>query len=300
VENPGGYGTWDGPYIPCEHISGFDTDEWGNAYTYNGGLDISSSGSGTTLRKHAGSDSLDYLINQVSGLVKDMNDSIPGTDFCDSVDVEITIPDGSGSVVIKTYHPDSAGTFTLDSIPIGRHLVEVIYTPEVDTLTRYVTVLPRHNSNDVMRFNFASDHFPGDTSGGGGEPDSMLILVEGSELVYGGSCENISFDIENNTGDDVTVSSITLTWTSPTAYYQRVDWAALEVFNGSTPRHGSGELTTFDASQTITDGSTVTIEVENFRTTAIGNSSTVSMSATTFTVEFSDGSTFEVTVGSCP
>ncbi|UCD63154.1 MAG: hypothetical protein JSW34_10415, partial [Candidatus Zixiibacteriota bacterium] len=220
LSNPGGYATWNGPYIPPEYALdsvGFKTDEWGETYEYNGGTDIRSHGSGTTMRNRAGSDSLDYLRNAVSGLIRDADGAAPGNDYIDSVEVEITIPDGAGSTATKSYQPDSAGSVTLDSIPVGRHLVEAIYLPEVDTLRRYVTVLPRHSSAELVRFDFGTAHFS--ASGG---PDTMLTLVEGSESAYGVDCHTVRFDIANNTAADATITSITLTWTEPTAYYQTV------------------------------------------------------------------------------
>ena len=84
VENPGGYSTWDGPYITPQFIAGFDTDEWGQAYSYNSGLAVTSTGSGTMIKKHSGNDSLDILRNAVNGLVKDVNDSVPGAVYCGS------------------------------------------------------------------------------------------------------------------------------------------------------------------------------------------------------------------------
>ncbi len=301
LENPGGYSTWDGPYIAPQFIAGFDTDEWGQAYSYSGGLDVTSNGSGTTINKHAGNESPDILLNTVNGIVKDMNDSAPGTVYCDSVDIEIIIPDGAGSIATKSYRPDSTGLFTLDSIPIGRHHVVAIYKPEVDTLARQVTVLPRHNEDGYIRFNFAEDYFSEETGGGGG--DTMLTLVENSQqfLGSGSNCNNISFDISNNTGADVDLTSVTLTWSSPTAYYQAVWWESTMVWSFSSQRNGSGEVATFSSAQTITDGSTVTIEVHDFKSSSSPSSGTTrSMSDVTFTVLFSDGSTFDVTMPSCP
>jgi len=40
----------------------------------------------------------------------------------------------------------------LDSLPVGTHSLRVIYTPNVDTLYRYVTILPRHKSSRTYRF----------------------------------------------------------------------------------------------------------------------------------------------------
>ena len=44
-QNPGGYSTWDGPYLPgliSEDATGPKTDEWGQAYNYSGGISLTS------------------------------------------------------------------------------------------------------------------------------------------------------------------------------------------------------------------------------------------------------------------
>ncbi|UCE24630.1 MAG: hypothetical protein JSU74_00845 [Candidatus Zixiibacteriota bacterium] len=299
VTNPGGYQTWDGPYIPAgfaEDTDGFKTDEWGQPYTYNGGLDIVSHGSGKTIRRGMGDNEDDFLRNTVYGVVRDVNDSLPGVTWRDSVDLEAIIPDGAGGLDAKVYHPDSVGEFMLDSIPIGKHLIRAIFTPDKDTLVRYMRIMPRHNSDDQLVFNFAANYFSEELGA-----DSMLTLVEGSQLVYGSGmdCNNISFEIRNNTGEDIQVTSLTLTWSTPTAYYQEVWWGPDRVWENGNPRNGSGEVATFSETKTITYGSTALIKVEAFRGTAMGNGSKPDMSGTTFTVLFSDGSTFDVSMGSC-
>ena len=299
MTNPGAYQTWDGPYIPvgfAEDTDGFKTDEWGVTYTYNGGLDIVSHGSGKNIRRGAGDNEDDFLRNTVYGVVRDVNDSLPGATWRDSVDLEAVIPDGAGSLDTKVYHPDSVGQFMLDSIPIGKHLVKAIFVPEKDTLVRYMRVMPRRSSDDQLVFSFAANYF----SEGLGA-DSMLTLVEGSQLVYGQGtdCNNISFEVRNNTGEDIQVTSLTLTWSTPTAYYQEVWWGPDRIWESANPRNGSGEVATFSESRTITYGSTALIKVEAFRGTRMGNGSRPDMSGTTFTVLFSDGSTFDVTMGSC-
>ena len=61
-QNPGGYSTWHGPYLPPgfdQDSTGFKLDEWGQPYAYSGGITITSSGGGTAMTKKiadAGSD----------------------------------------------------------------------------------------------------------------------------------------------------------------------------------------------------------------------------------------------------
>jgi type II secretory pathway pseudopilin PulG len=160
--NPGGYSTWSGPYIPkglTQDSSGFKYDEWGKPYTYNGGLTITSSGNGTPIVKKLADAGSDYLLNQFVGVVKDKNDSLPGTVKKDSVRVNVTIPNGSGGTITKSYKPNASGSFTLDSIPAGQRLLQVIYTPQNDTLFRRITVLPRQKNTYARLYKFSQPYF---------------------------------------------------------------------------------------------------------------------------------------------
>jgi type II secretory pathway pseudopilin PulG len=99
--NPG-FSTWDGPYVPAgyaEDTSGYRLDEWGSAYSYSGGLTITSSGHGTPIVKKIADATPDYLLNSFTGIVKDASDSLPGSVNRDSVEIEVTIPNGSGSTL---------------------------------------------------------------------------------------------------------------------------------------------------------------------------------------------------------
>ncbi len=147
--NPGSYSTWDGPYFEsrfAEDSLGFKLDGWGKPYTYTGGLTITSTGRGSPIEKKIADDFSDYLINSFSGTVTDVNGDPPGPDYADSVRIEITIPDGSGGTVTRGCAPGSGGQFTLDSLPVGTHSLQIIYRPDQDTLRRYLTILPRHKS----------------------------------------------------------------------------------------------------------------------------------------------------------
>lgn len=206
-QNPGGYSTWDGPYVPPEFSqdsTGFKTDEWGTLYSYSGGLTISSTGSGATISKKIADATGDYLLNTINGTIKDAANDPPGASYADSVNVVITIPNGAGSTTSKTYSPDAAGTFTLDSIPVGTHLLRLIYTPEVDTLTRYLTVLPRHKNQPSYRF--ASAHFGG--GGGGSCSGNVTLRPSGagslSNLTTDGCGSNWQCVDETSSDDDAT------------------------------------------------------------------------------------------------
>lgn len=169
VYNPGGWSTWDGPYIG----SGFTgdttgplTDQWGVPYRYDGGMELTSTGGGTTItRKIAGAVS-DYLGNSYTASVRDANDSIPGASYRDSVRIAVTVPDGSGSYSTRTTRPDSAGVFTLTTLPAGVHPLRLVFTPAADTMSRLLTILPRHKSAPPDIYRFGAAHF---SSGGPAE-----------------------------------------------------------------------------------------------------------------------------------
>ncbi len=216
VENPGGYATWNGPYIPSDYIDGFQTDEWGREYVYDGSLELSTSGTGNQFHRKGSVDTTGILHNTVNGLVLDSDNNPPGSDFADSIEIIMIIPNGSGGLTESTCQPDAEGLFSLSSVPIGQHRLEAVYTPEVDTLARYVTVLPRHSEDELVRFNFGSVYF-GDTSGGSSE--EHLTLVEGTGSASGVSCQDVSFDIVNNTGSSINVTTIRAAWSGVTAYY---------------------------------------------------------------------------------
>ncbi|UCC44363.1 MAG: prepilin-type N-terminal cleavage/methylation domain-containing protein [Candidatus Zixiibacteriota bacterium] len=166
LQNPGGYSTWKGPYLPPSYVGdtvGFKYDEWGAAYVYSGGTSITSTGSG--LVKKLADESTDYTLNTFQGLIIDSSHSPPGADLVDSVDILVVIPNGAGATITKTYHPDSTGEFTLDSLPVGCHPLNIIFVPEADTLYRHLTIMPRHKSSRT--YEFAAAYFAG---GAGSSP----------------------------------------------------------------------------------------------------------------------------------
>jgi prepilin-type N-terminal cleavage/methylation domain-containing protein len=161
VTNPG-YSTWNGPYVAAayaEDTNGFKIDDWGNAYAYSGGLTISSSGHGTAITKKLADAASDYLLNSYSGTIKDRSDSVPGATKRDSVSIQVSFPNGAGGTTTKTYTPSTAGSFQLDSLPVGKHLLRFVYTPTHDTLSRFITILPRHRTGDIVIFKFGTTCF---------------------------------------------------------------------------------------------------------------------------------------------
>lgn len=191
-QNPGGYSTWDGPYIFSgftQDSLGYKTDEWGQVYAYTGNITITSNGGGSAITKKIADASTDYLLNSLNGAITDADDSLPGIIYRDSIDIKVTIPNGLGAIISKTYNPDSVGVFSLDSLPVGTHPLDIIYVPNNDTLSRFVTILPRHKSG--ASYKFADISF----SSGGGACDSTGIVIlrpngvgTKTELTRSGGC----------------------------------------------------------------------------------------------------------------
>ena len=152
VQNPGGYTTWDGPYIHDDYYASagaseteFKVDAWGATYTYTGGVTITSTGGTSSITREI-APSLDHLLrNAVSVVVTDIDNTPPGTINRDSVRLVLSYPNGSGAITTHTEYPASDGFVQFDSIPIGSHQMRIVYLPDSDTLTRIVSVGPGHD-----------------------------------------------------------------------------------------------------------------------------------------------------------
>lgn len=147
VSNPGGYVTWNGPYIKDQFASGagdteFKLDAWGQQYSSPASVSISSTGGGFSITRDIANSSDNLFANSVYAVITDLDNSPPGVTYGDSVRFLITIPDGSGSYLIKSGTPGSDGFCRIDSIPIGNHLFQTVYIPNNDTLTRRINVNP--------------------------------------------------------------------------------------------------------------------------------------------------------------
>jgi len=294
--NPGSYATWNGPYIEnrfAQISDDYKKDAWGTNYTYSGSVTITSTGSGSNIIRKLAASNDDLLHNSVNGVVLDLDGTPPGSIYKDSVSVKLTIPDGVGSMVTKTSGVDAGGYFSFDSIPIGNHDIDIIYLPDSDTLTRFVSTLP--NSSLYNEYYMASNVWY-DTTGGGGS--GSLTKVTGSDSLYA-DCHGFFFWIENNTGSTVSVDSVTLTWSSPTAYYRYIKWNGTTVFDEVNPQAGSGDKVGFTSTQTINNGQSLRVDFDAFKTNPTGGAD-VDVNNVTFTVDFSDGSTITVTTGNCP
>ena len=148
ISNPGGYATWDGPYLRDEFYNtttssayAFKTDAWSAAYNYSG-LTITSTGSGSSLTRRVANHSDDLLYNSVNLTITDNNGSPPGTTYRDSLRVVLSCPDGTGSIINRVKYPAADGSLTIDSIPIGSHNIAMIYLPTNDTILHRALINP--------------------------------------------------------------------------------------------------------------------------------------------------------------
>ncbi len=154
VENPGGYSTWNGPYISNslrEITDDFKTDAWQSPYLYGGGTTIISIGSGDTIKYDFASSIASLLYNKITGNIVDLDYSPPPSEYYDSFMVRVRVPDGSGNVVYRNTAVTSGGFFELDSIPVGKHTLETVYFPRNDTLIQYLTVAPNAGNDLTLR-----------------------------------------------------------------------------------------------------------------------------------------------------
>ncbi|MCK4461409.1 MAG: prepilin-type N-terminal cleavage/methylation domain-containing protein [candidate division Zixibacteria bacterium] len=143
VTNPGGYTTWDGPYISRGvDLNEFKQDGWGTAYLYSDTL-LRSTGSGSNIDKVIAVSSSALLGNRVQGYVVDADDEMPGAIYRDSLVIRLTYPDGSGNITTSTTSPTAEGSFSFNGVPIGKQRLSVIYTPDNDTTTYTVCVTPQ-------------------------------------------------------------------------------------------------------------------------------------------------------------
>lgn len=298
ITNPG-LGTWNGPYITgqfAQDTQGFKKDAWGNTYTFTNGITIASTGGGSTpMTKSAAAVASELTSNTVSGTVTDAAGNPPG-DSSVAVNVTITYPDGAGSTTTSTVSPGSGGAFSFSGIPIGNHRIDGVYRATDDTVTAFVSVLPKVGATVSLRLPgapFAASGVGG--GGGGGTGTGTIEYVSGTAETTGGQKNNISFDVTNTGTADINVEWLQAVYT-PTAYFQVIKWNSAAVFNEGSPRAGSGDTCPFATPQAIAAGETLTVELNKFYGQPTGGSS-YDMTNTDFTVMFSDGSAIAFNTG---
>jgi hypothetical protein len=150
LANPGGYLTWNGPYLYDVYASGtgeyeFRLDGWGNHYSSPSNLNFSSTGGGATITRQFAHSLGQLLHNRVTAVIVDIDNNPPGIVHRDSVRLELIIPDGAGGYRTISKYPGHDGFVRYDSIPIGIHRLQTIYIPMNDTLERCINVDPGSN-----------------------------------------------------------------------------------------------------------------------------------------------------------
>jgi len=155
AQNPGGYATWDGPYMATGFESdGFKKDAWSVSYVYTDTL-IRSTGSGSNIDKLIANSSADLLNNMVEGFAVDASYNMPGATYKDSLVIRMTYPNGSGGITTASTNPDAKGNFSFSNVPIGSHTLSVIYLPDSDTVSYNIGV----NVGSVVKLSLV---FPAD------------------------------------------------------------------------------------------------------------------------------------------
>lgn len=143
VSNPGGYASWQGPYISTgKSTVDFKQDGWSVNYLLQDTL-IRSTGSGSNIDKVFAGATADLLQNVVEGIVLDASATAPGSTWDDQVQVDLVYPNGSGGTTTATTQPIPSGHFSFSNVPIGIHHLRVIFLPRTDTVTMPVTVYPK-------------------------------------------------------------------------------------------------------------------------------------------------------------
>jgi prepilin-type N-terminal cleavage/methylation domain-containing protein len=145
VQNPGGWSTWDGPYMEQGlNSDDFKKDAWNVSYSYMDSV-IRSTGSGTDIDRLIASSTTELLSNRVEGYLRDADMAVPGATLSDSMVVLLDYPDGVGSTTTASTNVSSYGYFAFNSIPIGNHALKVVYLPDDDTVSYAITVYPGRN-----------------------------------------------------------------------------------------------------------------------------------------------------------
>jgi general secretion pathway protein G len=152
--NPG-LATWDGPYIKADvNIDDFKKDAWNVDYVYSDTL-LRSTGSGANIDKQFAPGSSGLLSNSVSGYLLDADSEMPGTIYRDSIFLWLIYPNGSGGLTTASANPGAYGDFSFSGVPVGNHIMRVIYLPDTDTASFSICVMPSRECKVEI-------HFPAD------------------------------------------------------------------------------------------------------------------------------------------
>jgi len=246
------------------------------------------------MTKSAASAVNDLTSNTVAGSITDAAGNPPG-DSSVAISITITYPDGAGSTTTSTVSPGSGGAFSIANIPIGNHRVDGVYRATDDTVTAFVSVLPKSGATVSLRLPGAPFASSGSGGTGGTGGTSSIEYVSGSAVTTGGQNNYVSFGITNTGTADINVDWLQATY-SPPAYFQVIKWSAAAVFNEGSPRAGSGDTCPFTSAQVITAGATLSLQINIFYDQPSGGVA-YDITNTDITVTFSDGSVISFNTG---
>jgi prepilin-type N-terminal cleavage/methylation domain-containing protein len=294
VANPGGFASWNGPYTADEFTGGgadrtFKLDAWGEEYSSPSSVVFSSTGGPDVITRRIAATSDDLLNNSATIVLTNAELIPPGETYKDSLYCLLRYPDGAGDYITDSLHPSSDGRVNFFGLPIGAHLLRTIYIPGNDTITREIHIDPGTNYYGEILLASAGWH----GSGGG-----KLVKIAGSDSLLS-DCQGFSLWITNTGTSAVDVTSMVLSWTSPTAYYRYIRWSGVVVFNENNPKAGSGELAVLSPSITILPGQSGKIEFDGFMESPTGGAGT-EIANSALDLAFSDGSIIAAATGSCP
>lgn len=283
VTNPGGYSTWNGPYIRSgfvENPEDYKRDAWNSPYTYSGGVTISSTGGGSSITKQFANSTSSLTSNTIYGIVRDQS-GCPPSDSASTITITIYYPDGGGSTASSSTTPTRSGEFSYqNSIPVGLHLIRAVVTGVDDTTAKYIAVNPDSKVYTELRF---PSNLWGETAGGG------IEYVSGSANTSPAG-DLVEFQIQNTGSSAITVTSMVIEYSSsPTAYYQKINWNGNLIWNRQNPRNGSGDVATFIVSKTLSASGTTQIEIDTWKECQSGNCADYDIHGTAFTITFSNG-----------
>ena len=289
VSNPGGYATWSGPYVSSkftEYVDDFKTDAWNEPYTYAGGVTISSDGGGNPITRRIAASVSELTSNSIHGVVQD-GSGCPPSDSAASVLVIIVYPDGAGSVTSLSASPTPSGEFSFENaIPIGVHLIQAVASGVDDTTSKYLAINP--GSRTFVELRFASNLWTGSSGG--------QIEYVANSAYTSPSGNMVRFQIINTYPIPALVAGMTLEYvTSPQAYYKRIQWDGVPVWNQPNPRIGSGDPALLSPPQNMASMAVATIEIDTWKICQTGSCADYDMHGTTFTVTFSNGDVISFT-----
>jgi len=292
VNNPGGFATWNGPYVRSDfeqHANDFKQDSWGANYEYDGGVRLTSNGSGSAITKQFATSSAVLTSNTVQGVLTDGLNNPPGA-RAPFVEISIRYPDGAGALTTSSVFPASGGNFSFGSvIPVGNHEITASY--EVDTVVRYVSVLP--GSAAIVNFRLPGDVWAPASVSAPNDASAGLRYVTGSATAKDADGD-LTFDILNPSGRDIAISSIQSAY-APTLYFEAIQIGSTVVAQNDNPRGASGDTQMFET-LTIPAGSSVTVSYQRFRRCVSGGCAQGDTRGVHFAFAFSDGSSMSFMV----